>query len=318
MSETMEWINCYGCGAEKAAPFINAQEDLTGKPGDFSFVRCSDCRLVYQQPRVAPEKIIDYYDDDYIAHRKTKPWGLLTPFFNWSMGKLDRDKDRLVSRYVELGADDLAVDIGCGTGSFLAQLRKRTGCRIAGVDFKDLSDSADLAEAKFYHGVYREELLGAESCKLITMWHFLEHDYDPMGSLRIARGHLAENGRMVIEVPRLDSRTFSWFKDRWPGLQAPQHTVLFDRASLEKSLAQTGWEIEEYLPYGAFPAYFYIFAGVAFKWRKGKGVNLQKAILPYLLGQILLSPLLLFERRLNLAMQTVVCRKKKEPVSDAD
>ena len=39
---------------------------------------------------------------------------------------------------------------------------------------------------------------------------------------------------MVIEVPRLDSTTFHLFGHRWPGLQAPQHTVLYDREHLLK------------------------------------------------------------------------------------
>jgi hypothetical protein len=32
-------------------------------------------------------------------------------------------------------------------------------------------------------------------------------------------------------------------------------------------------------------------------------------MIPYFIGQLLLSPLLLFETRLNLAMQTIVCRR---------
>ena len=59
----------------------------------------------------------------------------------------------------------------------------------------------------------------------------------------------------------------------------------------------------------AFPAYFYLFAGTAFKLLHGRGLNLTKAIYPYFLGQLALSPLLLFEKQLNLAMQTVICRR---------
>ena len=36
-----------------------------------------------------------------------------------------------------------------------------------------------------------------------------------------------------------------------------------------------------------------------------------RAIYPYFLGQILFSPILAFEKQLNFAMQTVVCRKAK-------
>jgi len=86
---------------------------------------------------------------------------------------------------------------------------------------------------------------------------------------------------------------------------------LYTKEMLLKFVAKAGLEIVNYLPYGAFPAYFYLFAGVAFKLLKGKGLNLSKAIYPYFLGQIVLFPFLLFERRLNLAMQTVVCRRTR-------
>jgi hypothetical protein len=115
----------------------------------------------------------------------------------------------------------------------------------------------------------------------------------------------------VIEVPRLDSRTWKLYHERWPGLQAPQHTVLFTRQSLHAMVEAAGLEVVDYLPYGAFPAYFYLFAGAAFKLLKGRGLNLDRAILPYFIGQLLLFPVLLFERRLNLAMQTLVCKRRE-------
>jgi hypothetical protein len=141
------------------------------------------------------------------------------------------------------------------------------------------------------------------------MWHFLEHDYEPLRTLRLAGDLLKPDGRLVIEVPRLDSVSFRLYRERWPGLQAPQHTVLYSKETLLRCLAQAGLTVVDYLPYGAFPAYFYLFAGVAFKLLRGRGLNPGLAIYPYFVGQLLLSPLLLFERRLNLAMQTAVCRR---------
>jgi hypothetical protein len=120
---------------------------------------------------------------------------------------------------------------------------------------------------------------------------------------------LKPGGTLVVEVPRLDSRTFRWFGDRWPGLQAPQHTVLLDREHLLRLVRAAGLEVTDYLPYGAFPAYFYLFTGIAFRLLKGRGLNLRRAILPYFLGQLVLLPVLTLESRLNLAMQTVVCRR---------
>ena len=73
-------------------------------------------------------------------------------------------------------------------------------------------------------------------------------------------------------------------------------------------IKKSGYKISEYLPYGAFPPYFYLFAGSYFKLF-GKGLNLDKIVAPYFAGQLALSPVLAMEKKLNLAMQTIVCEK---------
>src|SRR5205085_12592697 len=114
---------------------------------------------------------------------------------------------------------------------------------------------------------------------------------------------------LISRVARQDRATFGVVRGRWPGLQAPQHTVLYGRAMLTKMVEHSGYEVLDYLPYGAFPPYFYLFCGVAFKLLKGRGLNMRKAIFPYFAGQLLLLPIMPFIKRRNLAMQTIVCRK---------
>src|SRR5205814_3432973 len=77
----LESVQCYGCGATGGVPFVEAEDDLTGKPGRFTFVRCGRCGLAFQNPRVSIDRIRDYYDDEYIAHRRTN-WGLLNKAFD--------------------------------------------------------------------------------------------------------------------------------------------------------------------------------------------------------------------------------------------
>ncbi len=306
-----EPVRCYLCGSGEHDPFISAQDDLTGKPGTFRFVTCRTCGLAYQNPRIAMDYIGDYYDDNYIAHRKKRRWGLLTPLVERGLRQLDVQKDRIVSRFMTLDRQSAVLDVGCAVGTFLERLRERYGSATAGVDFKDLSSHPSLAGVEFHRSLFYEARLAAERFDLVTMWHFLEHDYDPIRSLKTAHRVLKPGGLLIVEVPRLDSRTFRWFGNRWPGLQAPQHTVLLDRAHLLQFVRSAGFEVVEYLPYGAFPAYFYLFTGAVFHLLKGRGLPLDGAIFPYFLGQLVLWPLLLFERRLNLAMQTVVCRRPK-------
>ena len=305
-----EEVCCYLCGSDQRRPLLVAEDDLTGKPGRFPFVVCSVCGLSYQNPRICIERIKAYYDDEYIAHRKKRNWGPLGGLVERAMDRLDRNKIDIVRRYVDLRNGDNLLDIGCGAGTFLAKAHSLSGVNPVGVDFIDLARLPGFDRIEFHCGLFYSVDVGQERFKLITMWHFLEHDYDPDRSLRCAREALTADGRLVIEVPRLDSLTYRLYRERWPGLQAPQHTVLYTRETLLKQVTRAGFEVVEYLPYGAYPAYFYIFSGAAFLFLKGRGLDLGKIVVPYFLGQLLLAPLLLFEKKLNLCMQTVICRKK--------
>ena len=144
---------------------------------------------------------------------------------------------------------------------------------------------------------------------LVTMWHFFEHCYDPNKSLEMAAKVMKDKAKLIIEVPRLDSFTFKLFGRKWPGVQAPQHTAIYDKKTLIAMAEKHGFKVTKYLPYGAFPPYFYIFAGTYFRLI-GKGLKLNKIIFPYFLGQLLLTPVLLFQKHLNLSMQTIVCEKE--------
>jgi len=309
--EHFEDAACYLCDGQQRQLLVVAEDDLTGKPGKFSFVRCTECGLAYQHPRLTVTHIKAYYDQEYIAHRKKTNWGMLTPLYQRAMDKHDRAKAALIKRYLALSATSNVLDVGCGAGTFLLKLRELYGAKISGVDFKDLSALPGFENIQFRCGLFYDQDFSDERFDLITMWHFLEHDYDPLRTLVTAHHLLAPDGLMVIEVPRLDSISYALYKERWPGLQAPQHTVLYSKTTLLAMLEKAGFDVLDYLPYGAFPAYFYLFAGLAFKWLKGRGLNLDRAIFPYFLGQLLLSPLLLFERHLNLSMQTVVVRPRE-------
>ena len=149
----------------------------------------------------------------------------------------------------------------------------------------DLAARPALRDVEFHCGVFYDQDVGSRRFDLVTMWHFLEHDYAPLRSLICARDALKDDGRLIVEVPRLDSLTFRLFGDRWPGLQAPQHTALYDRTALLKLVERADLEVVDYLPYGAFPPYFYFFCGVAFRVSKGRGLNMGRAIYPYFAGQ---------------------------------
>src|SRR4051794_34410181 len=174
-SPVFEEVACYGCGRPGGLAFIDAQDDLTGKPGSFRFVTCETCGLTFQNPRVSLDHIRGFYDDDYIAHRKTD-WGLLNAAFERAMSQLDAAKDRIVSRYVGLHASSAVLDVGCGVGTFLQRLRQRYGAAVTGVDFVNLATHRALRGTEFHCALFYEAALANQRFDVVTMWHFLEHD----------------------------------------------------------------------------------------------------------------------------------------------
>ena len=252
-------------------------------------------------PRIPIDRIVDYYDDDYIAHRRKRNWGVLTPLFERAMRKLDVDKTRLVERYAELTPMSEVLDVGCATGTFLAHLRQRFGARVAGVDFKDLSGTASLEDVEFHCGLFYEAPLGDGRFDLVTMWHFLEHDYDRRQPARRAgaetRGRLASKSRGSIARLPLVRRPLAGPRRRSTRSSSTARACGWCGGRVRGNRLPVGrsWRI-------------YLFTGVAFRILKGRGLNLDRAIVPYFLVRRC-SPRLLFERRLNLAMQTVVCRR---------
>lgn len=301
---------CAACGSRSAAFFIEAEDDLTGRPGRFRFVRCAGCGLVFQSPRLTIEHVKAYYDDQYIAHQERGRWGASAPLVAWAFGAVDRAKIALSRRYATLTERSSVLDVGCGAGTFLTAIRDASGAGVSGVDFVNLSDRPAFRGVDFHHGLFHEQQFGDRRFDLITMWHFLEHDYEPLRSLETARDLLAPDGCLIVEVPRLDSLSFRIFGDRWPGLQAPQHTALYEKATLLAMIDRAGLAIVDHLPYGAFPPYFYLFCGAAFRLRPGRGLNLRKAAAAYFAGQLLALPVLPVLKHANFAMQTVVCRRR--------
>ncbi len=91
-----EPVPCYHCGSGDREPFISAAGRPDRQARHVHVRHLPGCGLRYQNPRVTLDHIGEYYDDDYIAHRKKRNWGLLTPLVEHGMNKLDADKDRIV------------------------------------------------------------------------------------------------------------------------------------------------------------------------------------------------------------------------------
>jgi len=136
------------------------------------------------------------------------------------------------------------LDIGCGSGTFLA-LAKKKGFTCYGMDVSE--NAVDAAQRQYDLIVRRGEIgkLDWEGLRFdfITMFHVLEHLRNPEDSLKYAASLLATGGSLIIQVPNAGSLQARVFGKRWYGLDVPRHLINYTSRSLQTLLHRCGLNI---------------------------------------------------------------------------
>ncbi len=132
------------------------------------------------------------------------------------------------------------LDVGTGAGGILDAVAG-LAARVEAVE-PQASVRESLAQAGYQ--VY-PDISGVRSSDfdIITLFHVFEHLTDPLAELQTLRAKLADNGRIVLEVPHANDVLLSLFDLEsfkrftfWS-----QHLILHTRASLARYLEKAGF-----------------------------------------------------------------------------
>jgi 2-polyprenyl-3-methyl-5-hydroxy-6-metoxy-1,4-benzoquinol methylase len=279
----------------------------------FSFVRCRRCALVYLNPRVSEERLAGFYDESYLPHRGPTAWGRWSRFAEKSQHRTDRARVRWARKTARLGMSTAVLDVGCGRPTFLESLVDRTGARGVGVDVSDGGWTADperwlAAGIELHHGTVQQAAIEGPF-DLVCMWHALEHDYQPLDTLRRLHGVTRPGGALLVEVPNYDSLTRRLHRSSWAGFHTPRHTMAFTPATLRAMLERAGWAVERQVGYGTLDPYVLWWLGrQELKGRFLDG-NLEAAFPRFMAGKLLTLPLVAVQRWVSLGAQIAVARR---------
>jgi SAM-dependent methyltransferase len=149
----------------------------------------------------------------------------------------------------ESEAKGTIADAGCGGGLFLQMLAERGAVErtgpVAGLDF-----SMDAAHAAWWRGgvpavcgTLSQAPFAPGSCAAVTMFHVLEHLYDPASYLRAAHELLMPEGRLILQVPNAACWQFLLLGERWSGIDVPRHLTDFRASDLDRLLESCGFEV---------------------------------------------------------------------------
>ena len=134
-----------------------------------------------------------------------------------------------------------ALDIGCGSGTYLLLLNKM-GWEATGLDIKDnTAPEIKKADIKIYTDYTADSNLKDNSFHFISMWHSLEHLHSPLDTLRKCHRLLKKKGTIFIEVPNSKSVIAKLFGRNWYAWDLPRHLFHYTPDTLTKMLKKAGF-----------------------------------------------------------------------------
>jgi 2-polyprenyl-3-methyl-5-hydroxy-6-metoxy-1,4-benzoquinol methylase len=206
----------------------------------FLVVECNRCKMLRLYPKPSPEELGTYYPKNYWH---SDEGGRITSMEETYRRFVSQDHIRFLERAIgDAGGTGLVMDVGCGGGLLLRMLRER-GHKVLGMDFS--VDAASIAWGQ--NGVpaicapLTQAPLRAGSCSVLSMFHVLEHLYEPHEYLLAARELLRDDGRLVVQVPNAASWQFLIFGENWNGIDVPRHLWNFRLGDLNVLLDRCGF-----------------------------------------------------------------------------
>ena len=217
---------------------------VCGRPGGRDFTlgearlrRCDACATVYSQRYADPDTVYadGYYSDD-------SPFGIDVrhPRFQAFLAEVnDQRAERLTQVVPRPGS---LLDVGCGTGDFLAAMRDR-GWSVTGVDpMQEAGEAARARGLDVRTAMLADAGLPQGEWDVVSALHVLEHVPDAPGFLRELASWARPGGHVLVESPNWNSHLRKTAGHRYLHLRPLEHLVHFEPRTLRAALENAGLE----------------------------------------------------------------------------
>jgi SAM-dependent methyltransferase len=222
------------CGhpSAEADTLFDAKDPASGDA--FTIVRCRRCDLARTAPAPSEADLDGYYPKGY--HSTTRRYrGGMDRVLSIVHASRIRTMERLV------GGPGSVLDIGCGPGVLINQMRSR-GWRVRGTERSP--SAAQQARDVFHLDVSAVDVddLVAEGTTYdaVVLWHVAEHLRTPHETVRGIARLLRPGGVLLIAVPNFGSPEARIGRAGWFHLDVPRHLVHFTASTLTAILEPAG------------------------------------------------------------------------------
>ena len=230
--------SCPVCGSSDFTDLFDATDYLVSRE-TFPVRKCTVCGLVVTADLPDEKDIGRYYlSDDYISHSDRKK-NLTEHLYHLARRFMLARKHKLAE--ITTGKRTGAIlDIGSGTGHFASYMQKM-GWKVSGIELNE--DAREYSVQKFGINALSPGDINTVSdgwADCVTLWHVLEHLYDPPGWMQEVKRILRDDGKCIIAVPNINSSDAECFGKEWAALDVPRHLWHFSPDTMIRFVKNQG------------------------------------------------------------------------------
>lgn len=218
----------------------------------FTYSLCNSCGSLFINN--VPTNLVKYYEGYYsfgpikTSHRLVERIAKLiiskkiSFFRKIAHSFLNSSSDLALKaiNFAALNKKSRILDVGCGTGQLVFDLKNLGFVNVLGIDpFLEADLEYNNGCKVLNKGIFEIE----EKWDLVMLHHVFEHMEFQQETLLRLSSLISEQGLLLIRIPNVDSYAFRKFRESWYGIQAPVHLCLPSVKAMNHMVKRAGLRI---------------------------------------------------------------------------
>lgn len=199
----------------------------------YRLVKCTHCGLIFSSPILEPKKITQFYNKSFLSYGNESSY--LKKTYRFYLEKA------LEKRKIE---NLKLLDIGCGNGFFLEEVKKIGMKSVYGVEpsKSSVEEAAKDLRKNIKNNILKPNLFKKNYFDIICCFHTLDHVTNPNQFLKICFHLLKKGGIVLFIVHNTDGLSVKLFGEK-SAIFDIEHIFLFNLRSLSTIFSKNGFKV---------------------------------------------------------------------------